>query len=355
MRLRGLMTALVVTGWWLAFGIASFLQFSQMGKAEGLAPSWSLAIAPMSSALLWIPPTWLALIAARKAPIGAAPWKKALAVHLAATLAVVIFRAVTVIALNDLVHWYSEMPMYGVVFIKSLQNNLFLYWLVTAAAHAVVYAQDSRLRERQLAEARLHALASQLQPHFLFNALNTVAALVHENPHAAEKVIIRLSSLLRETVGVTGSELVPLGEEVVLLEAYLDVEQARFEDRLNFSWDVPPEARGALVPRFVLQPIVENAIIHGLRHSPGPLSIVIIARVADGRLTITITDTGPGFDPSAAKEGFGLSSTRARLAAAFNPGAELLVQSSPGNGTTVQLIAPYLSGQGTARSDGASG
>lgn len=352
MRLRGVMTALVVTGWWLAFGIASAIQFAEMGEAKGLASSWYLAIAPISSALLWIPPTWLALVAARKAPIGTAPWNMALPVHLAATFAVVVFRAVAVIALNGYVQWYDELPAYGAVFMKSLQNNLFFYWLVIAAAHAVYYAQASRRRESQLAEARLHALASQLQPHFLFNALNTVAALVHENPHAAEKVIIRLSSLLRETIGVTGNELVPLEEEMILLEAYIDVEQARFEDRLNFSRDISPEAYKALVPRFVLQPIVENAIVHGLRHSPGPLSIVIAARAAEGRLTITITDSGPGFDPSAAKEGFGLSSTRARLAAVFKPGAELTVQSSPGNGTTVQLVAPYLSGPARSGANG---
>ncbi len=354
MRLRGLMTALMVTGWWLAFGIASLVQFSQMAESEGVPFSWSLAIAPLSSALLWIPPTWLALIAARKAPIGAAPWKVALAVHVAATMAVVVFRSLAVIALNDYVQWYRELPIYGAVLIKSLQNNLFMYWLVTAAAHAVYYARASRLRERQLAEARLHALASQLQPHFLFNALNTVAALVHENPHAAEKVIIRLSSLLRETIGVTGSELVPLQEELSLLEAYLEVEQARFEDRLSFSWDIPPDAREAFVPRFVLQPIVENAIVHGLRHTPGPLSITIAARRTDGKIIITITDSGPGFDPSSAREGFGLSSTRARLAAVFNPGAELIVQSSPGTGTTVRLVAPYRSGPSPARADGFS-
>lgn len=341
-RQTGLWTALLATGWWLAFGIASVIQYRQMVVAEGLPVSWQIAVAPMTSALLWIPPTWLALFVTRSVPIGSTPWVRWLPAHLAATAGVILFRALAVMALNGLVGWYRELPDFGAVFLTSIQNNLFMYVMVTAAAHAVYYARNSRLRERQLAHARLHTLAAQLQPHFLFNALNTVASLVHENPVKAEKALIRLSALLRETVGVTGQEIVPLHEELNFLEGYLEIEQARFEDRLVVEWNVSVEASDALVPRFILQPIVENSIVHGLRPMPGPVTIVVSAKRAGDNLVVTVRDTGSGFDPAVLHEGFGIRSTRGRLEAVYQSKQELTVASQPGEGTAATLKVPFL-------------
>ena len=342
LRRTGLWTALLATGWWLAFGIASVIQYRQMVVAQGLPVSWEIAVAPMASSLLWIPPTWLAFLAAREAPIGSTPWSRWFPAHFAATLAVILFRAVAVVALNDVVGWYRELPAFGSVFVTSIQNNLFMYMMVTAAAHAVYYARNSRLRERQLAHARLHTLAAQLQPHFLFNALNTVASLVHENPATAEKVIIRLSALLRETVGVTGQELVPLHEELNLLEGYLEIEQARFEDRLLVKWDISVEASDALIPHFILQPIVENSIVHGLRPVPGPVTIVVSAKRSGDSLVVTVRDSGAGFEPGTRPEGFGITSTRERLEAVYQSKQEFAIASRPGEGTTATLTVPFL-------------
>ena len=341
--------AVLVTGWWVAFGLASLLQYRQMLAASGRSVAWLASTAPMVSALLWIPPTLLAVYAAQRAPIATAPWTKTVPVHLAATLAVILFRALMVIALNDVIGWYAELPPFRNVLVTSVQNNAFTYWMVTAAAHAIYYGRNARLRETQLAEATLRTLAAQLQPHFLFNALNTVATLVHENPAAAEKVVVRLSELLRQTVGVTGREMVPLEEELGLLGSYLEIEHARFEDRLIINWSVTPDSAGALVPHFILQPIVENSITHGLRPVPDPVTIDISAARANGQVVVTIRDSGAGYDTATAHEGFGLGSTRARLEAVFNSDYDLLIESRPGEGTSVKLTMPYRDGSRQSR------
>ena len=337
-----LVTALLVIGWWLAFGIASAIQYRQMVVAQGQPVSWSIVVAPMASALLWIPPTWLALAATGLAPVGSARWQRWLLVHLAATAAVIVFRAVAVVTLNGVVGWYLVLPSFASVLVTSVQNNLFMYLLVTAAAHALFYARNSRIRERQLAEARLHALGSQLQPHFLFNALNTVASLVRDNPAAAEKVIVQLGALLRESVGVSGHELVPLHEELTLLEGYLEIERARFEERLVVEWDISVEASDALVPRFLLQPIVENSIVHGLRPVPRSVTITTSARREGNRLIVTVRDTGAGFDAAKAVEGFGLRSTRERCEAVYRERGELIITGGKECGTTTVLTVPFV-------------
>ena len=328
--------------WWTAFGAMSALQNRQMAAAAGRPISWSEALVPaMASAWLWVPVTWVALLVARRAPLGASPWWRSVPAHAAATLGVIAFRATGVVMLNDVVGWYRTLPAFGEVLVTSVLNNVFFYWLLTAGAHAVYYAENARLREKQLTEARLNALTAQLQPHFLFNALNTIATLVHENPAAAERVVLKLSGLMRQTLDVSPQELVSLRDELRLLAGYLDVEQARFEERLVVQWDVAPEAEDALVPHLLLQPIVENAIVHGLRPLPGPVTIGISARREDGRLAMAVGDTGAGFDAAMARERLGLGNTRARLDAVYRGDFTLDIESGRGEGTTVRLALPF--------------
>lgn len=342
--------------WWTAFGLMSAVQNRQMAAAAERPVTWAEALPPaMVSAWLWIPVTWAAVILARRAPLGASPAWRSVPVHLAATLAVIVFRAAAVVLLNDLVHWYRVLPAFIDVLVTSTLNNVFFYWLLTAAAHAVHYARNARLRESQLAEARLGALTAQLQPHFLFNALNTIATLVHENPDAAERVVVKLSAMMRRTLEVSGSDLVPLGEELRLLESYLDVEQARFEERLVVRWDVADDARAALVPHLLLQPVVENAIVHGVRPQPAPVTIDITAHRRNGRLSIAVRDSGPGFDRETAREGLGLGNTRARLGAVFHGDFELGIESERGRGTVVTLSIPYRAATGAPGSNGSRG
>ena len=327
--------------WWTAFGLASAVQYRQMAAADGRPVTLEAALVPsMASAWLWIPPTWLALALARRVPIGAAHWTRALPAHAAATVLVVVFRAVAVVVLNGWIGWYRTLPSFGAVLLTSVQNNIFFYWMVLAAAHAVHYARNARLRESQLAEARLRALTAQLQPHFLFNALNTVVSLLHEDPAAAERVVVRLSALMRRTTDSTG-ELVPLREELELLAAYLEIEQARFEDRLLVEWTVGAGVSEALVPHLILQPIVENSIVHGFRPVAGPVTIDIRIARENGHLEMLVADSGAGYDGTRARDGVGLSNTRARLDAVFSGDYTLAIEGRPGAGTRVRLRVPF--------------
>ena len=174
--------------------------------------------------------------------------------------------------------------------------------------------------EAQLAVARLAALQSQLQPHFLFNALNAVAGLVHARPDDAERMIARLGDLLRATLeaGADRRPAVPLDEELALAGKYLAVEQVRFADRLQVREEIDPAARTALVPALILQPLVENAVRHGISRRPGPGEIILRAHVAGPWLELSVADDGND-EPASSRErrspgGVGLANVRARLA-----------------------------------------
>jgi two-component sensor histidine kinase len=168
----------------------------------------------------------------------------------------------------------------------------------------------------QLAEARLSALTAQLQPHFLFNALNTVLSFVRgEALRDAERALLLLADILRDVLGARDQAELPLGDELKLLERYLELQQLRFSDRLRVTWDVDPRALGVKVPTLLLQPVVENAIRHGIsaRRDAGRLRIA--ARLEAGLLMLDVEDDGPGLprDGEVGRRGVGLRNTRARL------------------------------------------
>src|SRR6185369_4509061 len=170
--------------------------------------------------------------------------------------------------------------------------------------------------EAQLAQAQLQTLKMQLQPHFLFNTLNSISALNHEDPRAANRMIARLSELLRLTLENDGAQEVSLHQELDFLKRYLEIQQVRFGDRLKVHFDVAPETMDARVPNLLLQPLVENAIQHGLAPFSAPGEIHIHASRENGLLCLRIADSGPGLPastPSGAPDGIGLANTRARL------------------------------------------
>lgn len=193
---------------------------------------------------------------------------------------------------------------------------------------------------RRLAtEAELRALRAQLNPHFLFNALTTIAYLIETSPARALDALMRLTSLLRGVLRRSATELSTLGDELDLVSAYLDLEQARFEERLTVAIDVAPAAREAVVPTLIVQPIVENAIKHGLAPRRAGGTLRIHASTAGGRLRLVIADSGVGFAPGAPTLGVGLQHVTDRLRALYDARAELSIESSP-RGTTVTIVLP---------------
>ncbi len=226
---------------------------------------------------------------------------------------------------------------------------LMLYWVVVLGhlgwtsyhRHREHELEEAELH-RQLVEARLDALRMQLNPHFLFNTLHTISALIHENPEAADRVVARLSELLRLSLDQSKAQEVPLHEELAFLNRYLEIEQIRFADRLRIERDIEPDTQDALVPFLILQPLVENAIRHGIeqREQPGRLSIG--ARHNNGQLELRVSDNGSGLpDDDALREGIGLSNTRSRLRHLYGANHKLELHPAPGGGLQARIIIPY--------------
>jgi two-component system, LytTR family, sensor kinase len=224
------------------------------------------------------------------------------------------------------------------------------YWTVIGIAHAVEYYRHAQDRERiaaqlkaQLSQAQLQALRAQLRPHFLFNTLNGVATLMHRDVYEADRMITDLADLLRATLQHTGTHEIALSDELALLRRYLAIEGTRFRDRLRTTYEIAPDVVDALVPQFLLQPLAENAIEHGIAPRPGPGHVVIGAARVGGQVHLTVRDDGLGLRSDASRgHGVGLANTRARLAELYGSAQRLTLEAaSPTGGTCVTVVVPY--------------
>jgi sensor histidine kinase YesM len=208
-------------------------------------------------------------------------------------------------------------------------------------ALAETRVKEERLRELA-ARSELKALKAQINPHFLFNALNSVSALIAIDPDAAQRTLERLAGVLRGTLLASEKESIPLRQELEVVDAYLDVEKARFGKRLRVEQAVSAEAGDVPVPPLIVQPVVENAIRHGI--SPQVETVRILAEVRGGRLHIVVEDDGAGMDPCRRETlmagGFGLRNVRDRLTTRFGKGEWFKVESASGEGMRVELVVP---------------
>ncbi|MCC7133322.1 MAG: histidine kinase [Gemmatimonadales bacterium] len=227
-------------------------------------------------------------------------------------------------------------------------GDFFNYWFAVAAHALIQRGHRDRLRrdraarlEALLARARLAALTRELEPHFLFNTLNGIAALVRDDPKRAEGMLLRLSDLLRVTLETDDGGELALGEELERLDLYLDIQRMRFGPRLVVELAVAPETIGARVPTLLLQPLVENAVTHGVGSRPGNGMIRISARMDAGRLRLEVRDDGRGVGPGPTRERTGLGNTRARLAAMFQDDFSLTLEPAPGGGAVTTVLIPF--------------
>lgn len=227
-----------------------------------------------------------------------------------------------------------------------LPMNVLIYWAAVAAAHGVDYYNRARDRElattqleSALAAARLDALCSRLHPHFLFNALNGIAELVHENAEAADQMLSELAEMLRTIIKQPSRQNVALAEELGLVERYLRLQQMRFGDRLRFSLEANVETLRAAVPFLLLQPLVENAVIHGIASCPEGGTVEIASHRDRDWLVLKVRDNGAGCISSA--EGVGLQATRLRLRHGYGEAHRFEFVSSAGQGTTVEVRLPF--------------
>jgi two-component system LytT family sensor kinase len=233
--------------------------------------------------------------------------------------------------------------------ITNLVVHYLIYCGIVLTAHVWHYHQRSQQRELRtsqlealLAQTRLQMLSMQLQPHFLFNTLNTIAELVHERPDAAEKMIGGLSQLLRETLHAGAVDRVPLSRELEVLEHYIDIQKARFGDRLRVELSVDDAARAALVPSLLLQPLAENSIKHGIGARAGAGRIEVAATRSGDRVVIEIRDDGRGLREAPVTEGVGLGNCRSRLQALYGQhGFRLEAENRSTGGAIVRIDMPF--------------
>ena len=232
----------------------------------------------------------------------------------------------------------------------TLPFGIAVYFCVVNIEHAIRYFTDRREREvqlarlsEQLAEARFAALQAQVNPHFLFNTLNTIAVLVRDNDRqAAVRIVEQLSEVLRGTLSSHRANEVALGEELELVRQYVSIEQARFSDRLRPEFRIDDSVLSAALPSFALQNLVENAIRHGIARAPEAGSLIVAARLVDNLLEISVTDDGTGIDENMLiPKGHGIENTRARLRALYGELASLVIVSRKEGGTIATLRLPY--------------
>ena len=280
------------------------------------------------------------------------PWRSA-AVHLPASILFLFLRY----RLRLLVGLAIPGVRVGApALLSSLALQLFVYWAILAVAVAMEYQRMYRGEQiaaaalkTQLARAELGLLKMQLQPHFLFNTLNAISEQVHTDADAADRMITHLSELLRHTIGSAEAHEISLGEELALIERYLVIQRARFAGRLEATLDVDSGAIGALVPNLVLQPLVENAIRHGIapRASGGNVTITARRDLIRSRLVLEVSDDGIGLDaararrlPNDGREGVGIANTTARLRQLYGEDWAFELSPDPRGGTVATVSLP---------------
>lgn len=305
-------------------------------------PSWVM-LAALLPAVLWL---------SRRVRIGRLSWPVALPLHAAFGVMFVFVHIGLSAVLAAIVRQSSEHTVeiaFRSMFSGYAVMGFFTYACIVAAHHAFraqaeSYAREAASRELQssLTRAQLQALRSQLDPHFLFNALNSISviALTGER-ETVVRLIAGLGDVLRMSLDGGGAQEVPLGAELELLGRYLELEHVRFGDRLTVERDIEPGLHGALVPSLLLQPIVENAIRHGIAPQRGPGLVRVHVRRLGVQLRIEVRDSGAGFSAGERRAGIGLANTRARLAQLYGADQSMELGSAPEGGARVTLTIPF--------------
>ncbi len=343
-------------------GVLEAAQAVVVMRAEGMHHAWTALF--VTILLSWVPwAVWgpLVLRLGRKYPLfqgsSLGGWLRHVGLWLAIWVSASGWNAAIEMVLNP---WTPDhaTPSFLNLWRDKLGNgtmeSLFLYaailllgWMLDSRERlARQQLEASRLSE-QLAKAQLSALRQQIEPHFLFNTLNTIAGLVREGRNdGAVDMIAGLSELLRRTLKTSDRQEVELGEELEIVEKYLEIEKARLAERLQVYVDVPEELKGARVPSLILQPIVENAVKHGIAKRVQGGAIGITATRRNGTLTLSVSNDGPGFPAEWEKtrRGIGLENVRERLASLYGSAGELKVEAERETGALVRIMVPWEEG-----------
>ena len=345
-------TALVFAAW-TVFGLLLANQGYMQSQLRGQPVPWVRVLRPgLLDGYLWAFATLAIFWLARRFPLERGRVLRHVAVHLVAAVVLSLARAGFMVELSRHVDWLG-VRSFSRQFWGSSSLNFLFYALLLGIAHAVLYHARYRERERAaerlaagLTEARLQALKMQLQPHFLFNTLNAISALVPTEAKPAKRMLARLGDLLRVTLEHEETQEVTLREELAFLQPYLEIEQARLGGRLMVVMAIAPETLDARVPHLVLQPLVENAIRHGIapRIEPGRVEISATSGPEDRFLRLEVRDDGRGVDRDhevRTRRGVGLTNIRSRLEQLYDGKHRFELENRAEGGVLVRITLPF--------------
>ncbi len=340
---------LIVVGGWAVVALLGFATALGAGVSAAPAFSWAnFGLVELASAALWVALTIPALWLSRRLAERRDRWPIRLAIQAVAVIAIVLLGARIE---RDLVTRIAPVPDLAVIraLLPRLDARLLGCTLMLTLTQAARWFSLSRARELQavelearLAKTKLQVLKMQLQPHFLFNTLNTTAELVHTDPRAADLMITRLGQFLRLSLDHAGHQVVPLRQELDFIKAYVEIEQIRFGERLTVTWANAPDALDAAVPTLLWQPVLENAIRHGRDPRTGEARIEVGARREGADVVLWIRDRGPGVPQGGpVRENVGLQNTRERVERLYGSAAAFDLSNAPGGGALATLRLPY--------------
>ena len=342
---------------WNAVGLVFVAHYYGTHLAEGIPFEWRTALWLLLGQYLWIFLTPVLVGLARRFPVTRANWRGPMLLHLGFAVVFCLFD----VTFYTLLRWgvaatitleaFDPNRYFQVILLRTLFFDVLFYLIIVAAAHVLNTERKFQARavkmanlETQLAEAQLRSLRMQLNPHFLFNTLHTISAIMDENVKTARRLMTDLSDLLRTSLDQMREQIVPLHQELAFIMRYLGIEQERLQDRLRFSFEIEEPCRAALVPHLILQPLVENAIKHGIAPYARGGTIWVRAYAQDGRLVLEVEDDGPGLTGAsgdgAPSTGIGLPTTRERLEYLFGREASFELREVPGGGLCVRMTLP---------------
>ena len=354
--------------WALIFACWTFLallfsgpQMIQAIRLNRAAEGWKSVLGELIFSYIWLALTPLALWLSRSFRIEGGKRFKRLSIHVLASVVFILLQVFLFTVVSIPFGWYSDLTTfwnrYFLLILNFTPSNVMFYWGIIVIEHALNYYQKLQERElrasqleAQLAQAQLQVLKMQLHPHFLFNTLNAISALIRESPDEADEMVSRLGDLLRMTLETAGLQEVPFKKELEFLKHYLDIEQTRFQDRLKVEMAIEPDTLDGLVPSMILQPLVENSVRHGVASRPEGGCIKIKAWRHHSLLRLEVEDDGPGLSgDTPPKERVGLTNTRARITNLYGDEHGLRLRHAAGGGLVVSLSIPFRTVSGNSK------
>lgn len=318
---------------WTAICVLSVTQHDLSAVQQGRPSAWLETFtnwlpgfhvrALLSPLVLWLSTRWL---------LNAHPLRHGLLHAGLSALFAFLYAALHALVIGLFWPHESQWNLFQKILLGDFTNGVLTYWAVLLVGHALAFHVWYRAAE-------LEMLRMQLNPHFLFNTLNTLGVLMQEDTREAGRLLVRLSDLLRSVLANTSSQQTDLRQELALLDNYLEIERSRFGDRLQIDRRVDPEALDATVPTLLLQPLVENAIRHGIATRTKPGTVTISAARSGEQLLLEVADDGPGW--SGVRQGIGLGNTRMRLEKLYGARQQLQLGTSPAGGAAVRIAIPF--------------